>query len=128
MDLPMRTPFNHVTSLCTGLYGRVVKANSSARTPLRRLSSNPDRVRLSFVMGDDGLGLMMGKSGYERLLAIGWTMEHIREVLLAGHVTFKLLLFAASEREARHVGGTWWRCARSCTRPYKISYIGSWRG
>jgi len=69
-------------------------------TPVVRLSENPERIRVVFVMGDDGLAMMLGKSGHQRLVAIGLTEDYIRQAVLVERAAFKLLVFPASERDA----------------------------
>jgi len=89
--------FNPSQSPCTGLYGRIVRLRPPM-TAVECLSKDPERLKVVFVMGDDGLGKMIGKAGLERLMAIGVTADYIREAL-ANKSTFKLVIFSSFNGE-----------------------------
>lgn len=73
----------------TGLYGRIIRGKKD--TDFETLSDEPLR-RLAFVMGSDGLQKLVGMSGYEMLVEIGYSARHCRDLVEDGN-KFKLVVF-----------------------------------
>lgn len=59
------------------------------------MTNDPSR-RVIFLMGPDGLNTLLGKSGYDMLLSVGYCHEHIVQMLEEGMI-FKLALFTAEQ-------------------------------
>lgn len=76
-----------------GMCGRIVKSKDFQS--LENMSSEVDR-KLIFLIGDDGLGQLSGKNGYEMLILIGYPTKII-EYLTNQNYTFKLLVFPQND-------------------------------
>ena len=81
--------------VCHRLYGRVLKGRGPA--DFTSLSNDGNR-RIVFVTDEDGLRQMVGKTGYQMLVAIGWTPAYIQEMAIDAGFSFKLVLFGPSRQ------------------------------
>lgn len=72
-----------------GLCGRIIRGKKPA--DFTTLSDDPSR-ELVMLMGPDGLTKIMGKSGYEMLVAIGYEPEYLEHKVNEGNL-FKLVVF-----------------------------------
>jgi len=59
------------------------------------LTHDPTR-KIVMIMGSDGLELILGKSGLETLVEIGYTQDHIQH-LIDQRFEFKLIIFLPTE-------------------------------
>ena len=73
----------------SGLCGRIIRGKKPA--DFTTLTDDPNR-ELVMLMGPDGLTKIMGKSGYEMLVAIGYEPEYLEHKVQEGN-QFKLVVF-----------------------------------
>ncbi len=73
----------------TGLVGRIIRGKKPE--DFTTLTDDPER-KIIMVMGADGLDMLLGKTGYESLVAIGNEETHLRKKILAGN-KFNLVVF-----------------------------------
>lgn len=83
-----------------GMFGRILRGKHEQHFETWNL--DPNR-KLIFLVGEDGLAELQGKTGYEMLLAIGYPIEYIEYLLNTGF-RFKLVLFT---NEAPIALATW---------------------
>ena len=83
---------NGATSSFTveGLCGRIIRGKSSA--DFDTLTDDPNR-KVVMLMGPDGLELLPGKTGFEMLITIGYTADHINRKVVEEGNQFKLVIF-----------------------------------
>lgn len=79
-----------------GLYGRLIRGRAGRPDDFEMLSLDADR-RIVMLLGSDGLGRLLGLSGFEMLMAVGATEQHIRWHIGVGD-SYKLVVFR-SRRE-----------------------------
>lgn len=72
-----------------GLSGRVMRGKTAEH--FEYLNADLNR-KLVFIIGEEGLSVMKEMNGYEMLMSIGYTSEHI-EYLVMQENNFKLLVF-----------------------------------
>lgn len=77
----------------TGIYGRILRGKSS--NDFETLSDDPQR-KIIMLMGADGLEKLLGKSGYEALITIGYMLDYIEYKIKSGF-QFKLVIFHEGE-------------------------------
>jgi len=77
----------------TGICGRILRGKSPK--DFETLTDDPDR-KLIMLMGGDGLERILGKSGYEALITIGYMLEYIEYKIKSGF-EFKLVIFNEGE-------------------------------
>lgn len=73
----------------SGLCGRIIRGKKPE--DFLTLTDDPTR-KLVMLMGPDGLEKLLGKSGYEMLLAIGYEPEYLEHKVAEGN-RFKLVIF-----------------------------------
>lgn len=73
----------------TGLAGRIIRGTKS--TDFLTLTDDPDR-KLVMLMGPDGLAKLLGRSGYDQLVQIGYEPNYIVRKVNEGN-QFKLVVF-----------------------------------
>jgi hypothetical protein len=73
-----------------GLCGRIIRGKEPE--DFRTLTDN-HRRQLVLLMGPDGLESLIGKTGFEMLIEIGYTEEHIRRKVIDEGNSFKLVVF-----------------------------------
>ena len=73
----------------TGLCGRIIRGKKPA--DFLTLTDDPDR-KLVLLMGPDGLEKLLGKSGYDMLVEIGYETAYIDRKVAEGN-QFKLIVF-----------------------------------
>lgn len=77
----------------TGLCGRILRGKTDK--DFETLSDDPNRL-IIMLMGGDGLEELLGKTGYEALITIGYMRDYIEYKLTQG-VHFKLVIFKEGE-------------------------------
>ena len=73
----------------SGLCGRIIRGKKAG--DFETLTDDPDR-KLVMLMGPDGLETLLGKTGYEMLVAIGYEPDYLRHKVAEGN-RFKLVVF-----------------------------------
>jgi len=101
---------------CTGLYGRIVRLKPPA-TIVARLSKDPERLKVVFVMGDDELAKMIGKKGIDRLVAIGLHRGG-HQGTFPDSPTFKLLVFSEGSIGGKPPPAMWSALVRMAAMEY----------
>lgn len=94
----------------TGLCGRIIRG--TVPTDFDSLTNDPSR-KVVFIMDAEGLMDIFGKTGYEALLAIGYTADYIAD-LVRSHHTFELVVFPATSAHQ----ATWDELAVVCSDAY----------
>lgn len=75
-----------------GLVGRLIRGRTPA--DFETLSDDPKR-KIVMLLDTTGLEELLGKSGYEQLLTIGYTVDHIRRKVVDEGNRFKLAVWPA---------------------------------
>ncbi len=78
----------------TGICGRVLRGKSPK--DFETLTNDPQR-KIVMLMGADGLEKLLGKSGYEALITIGYMLDYI-EYKVKNGFQFKLVIFHEGEK------------------------------
>ena len=76
-----------------GLCGRILRGKSPV--DFETLTDDPQR-KIIMLMGGDGLEKLLGKSGYEVLITIGYMLDYIKYKVNSGF-QFKLVIFNEGE-------------------------------
>jgi nicotinamidase-related amidase len=74
---------------CTGLSGRIIRGTKPE--DFSTLSDDPDR-QVVMLVGSDGLQKLLGKTGHDMLVEIGYESDYIRRKVGEGN-RFKLVVF-----------------------------------
>ncbi|HDZ17684.1 hypothetical protein LCGC14_0910790 [marine sediment metagenome] len=77
----------------TGICGRILRGKSPK--DFETLTDDPQR-KIVMLMGADGLEKLLGKSGYEALITIGYMLDYI-EYKVKNGFQFKLVIFHEGE-------------------------------
>ncbi|MCK4383456.1 MAG: hypothetical protein KAW66_09210 [Candidatus Lokiarchaeota archaeon] len=107
----------------TGICGRILRGKSPK--DFETLTDDPDR-KLIMLMGGDGLERILGKSGYEALITIGYMLDYIEYKIKSGF-QFKLVIF--NEGEIAKLA-TWDNVAHIISEIYpklKLRYTVNWQ-
>jgi len=72
-----------------GLVGRIIRGKKPE--DFTTLTDDSER-KIIMLMGADGLDMLLGKTGYESLIAIGYEPNHLKNKILAGN-KFNLVVF-----------------------------------
>ncbi len=75
---------------CTGIAGRIIRGTKPE--DFQTLTDDPTR-KLVLLMGPDGLQSLLGKSGYDMLIEIGYEPSYIIRKVHAEGCQFKLVVF-----------------------------------
>lgn len=94
-----------------GLVGRIIRGRNPE--DFETLTDDPNRV-IIMLIGSDGLQDLLGKSGYESLIHIGYTKDYIQYKMDQGN-EFKLVVF--NENDAILLG-TWDNVPKLCAEIY----------
>ena len=81
---------NGQTRRVSGLCGRIIRGQKSE--DFKTLTDDPNR-KLVMLMGPDGLESLLGKTGYDMLVEIGYEPDYIVRKVEEGN-QFKLVVFA----------------------------------
>ena len=72
-----------------GLCGRIIRGKTAA--DFEKLSDDPNRL-VVMLTDSQGLGKMLGKTGYQMLITVGHHPDHIKKQLAAGK-SYKIVVF-----------------------------------
>lgn len=97
--------------LVSGLVGRILRGKTSK--DFEHLSDDPNR-KVVLLMGSDGLQEIVGKSGYDALLTVGYTPDYIRQLVGEG-TQFRLLVLPEG---GAAVPATWENTIRTLAMVY----------
>jgi len=97
----------------SGLVGRILRGKTS--TDFEYLSDDPNR-KIVFLIGSDGLQEIVGKSGYDALLTVGYTPEYIRRLTDEG-TRFRLVVLPEG---GTVVPATWEDTIRTLATAYPV--------
>ncbi len=75
-----------------GLVGRLIRGKAPA--DFEKLSDDPSR-KIVMLLDSCGLEELLGKTGYEQLITIGYTLDHIRRKVVDERNRFKLAVWPA---------------------------------
>ena len=78
----------------SGLCGRIIRGVKD--NDFLTLTDDPNR-KLVMLMGPDGLESILGKNGYESLVAIGYESDYIRHKIEVENNKFKLVVFSSGK-------------------------------
>ncbi|MFX1450526.1 MAG: hypothetical protein ACFFCM_06775 [Promethearchaeota archaeon] len=81
------------SSPISGIMGKITRGKKP--NDFETLTHDPKR-RIVMIMGPDGLEHILGKSGFETLVEIGYTQDHIHHLVDQGF-QFKLVIFLPSK-------------------------------
>jgi nicotinamidase-related amidase len=81
--------------LCRNLCGRIIRGRKPE--DFLTLTDDPNR-KIVMLVGPDGLETLLGRTGYEMLVTIGYTADHIKRKVVDEGNSFKLAVFAESDK------------------------------
>jgi len=99
------------TAPVDGLCGRILRGTKPE--DFDTLTDDPNRIVIMLI-GGDGLGDLLGKSGYESLIHIGYAKDYIEYKIEQGNA-FKIVVFKESDSTLL---ATWDNVARLCDDIY----------
>lgn len=97
-----------------GVHGRILRGDTDK--DFETLTDDPENRRVVFPTDESGLESLLGKSGYEMLIAIGYPADYIEQLVGKGK-KFKLVVFPEGKDS---VPATWMNVFRVVSEAYPL--------
>ncbi len=98
-----------------GVHGRILRGETAK--DFETLTDDPENRRVVFPTDESGLEGLLGKTGYEMLIAIGYPADYIESLVKAGK-KFKLVVFPEGQDS---VPATWMNVFKVVCEAYPLT-------